>query len=82
MAQAHETAQIKLTGNRQLGKFEALGRMSRVKGEGKEEPHTRGSFECINAAIKSLNKVTSSVLIHTMGTVTPSLQSALEDSLR
>lgn len=82
MVQTHETVQIKLVGNRQLGKFEGLGRMSRVKGEGKEEPHIRGSFGCINSAIKSLNRLTSSVRIHTMGTMTPSLQSDLEDSLR
>lgn len=53
-----------------------------MKGGGKEEPHIMESFECINSAIQSVNKLTFSVLIHKMGTMIPLLQSGFEDSLR
>lgn len=49
-----------------MAKSEGLGEMWRVKGEGKEKQYM-GSFELTNAAIKSVNKLTSSVLIYKMG---------------
>lgn len=59
---------------------EGLEEMFRVKGEGKEKQSMR-SFEFTNAAIKTVNKLTSSVPIHEMGIVILSLQSGFEDSL-
>ena len=52
-----------------------------MKGEEKEEQPKMGNFELINYAVKSVIKLTSSVLIHKRGIVS-SLQCGFEDSLR
>lgn len=51
---------------------EGLEETWRVKGERKEK-QSMGSFEFTNAAIKTVNKLTSSVPIHKMGIVILSL---------